>query len=109
MILKKLDRATKEGITYVHDSVWFNSKINSEALRVYGALLSLPVGKVYPGKDICEPLGISMATFNRVKKILKDNDLLITECGKGGIWTTYVGDPEYPASKVKEEYEEVVV
>lgn len=108
MILRKPEFPDSGGI-FIHNSLWFNSSISSEALRVYGVFLSLPEGKIYPGKDICNPLGISMATFNRVKKELKNIDLLATECKRGGVWLTYIGNPEYPASKVKEDHKSVLV
>lgn len=90
--------------TRVPNKVFFNNLLSHGSKVLYGILCALKPGQNYTDNYLKKVLGVSGPTLTRYKKELKDEDLLIVTQVNKGVYFTFVGLPNYPASKLQAEY-----
>jgi predicted DNA-binding transcriptional regulator len=104
MILVKETIPCEEGFTYVHGGVVRNSALSDKAKVLYLYLMCLEDGAICNDASICKALDISVATLTRAKTQLKTVGLIKSDCIAHGTWVTYIGDPDTPASTIRNRY-----
>lgn len=88
----------------VPNQVFFLNGLSHGAKVLYGVLCALRPGQNYTDNYLIKILEVSKATLTRYKKELKDNDLVNVVQVSKGVYFTFVGLPNYPASKLYAEY-----
>jgi len=95
----------RTGFTKIDNSLWFNLKLSSDGLRLYGALSTFQNFTAIDDGYLCTALGMSIATLTRKKKELKDMDLICTVCICPRVYVLYIGSVNFPASAVSKHFE----
>lgn len=88
----------------VPNGVFFDNLLSHGSKVLYGIFCSLKPGQNYTDNYLKKVLNVSGPTLTRYKKELKDRDLLIVVQVSKGVYFTFVGLPNYPASRLYAEY-----
>lgn len=88
----------------VSNQVFFNNQLSHGAKVLYGIFCSLKPGQNYTDNYLIKILDVSKPTLTRYKRELKEQDLVSVVQVNKGIFFTFVGLPNYPATKLHAEY-----
>lgn len=88
----------------VPTKVFFDTNLTHGAKVLYGVFCALKPGQNYTDNYLKKVLSVSGPTLTRYKRELKDNDLVSVVQVSKGVFFTFVGLPDYPASKLYAEY-----
>lgn len=102
IIVKKLPT---ENFTKIDNRIIQNPEISHVAFRVYCFLAHLPNAKYISDGYILKSLGISQATLTRMKRELKERNLILMEQLGPKVWTLYIGTTKVNAHTVKNRWE----
>lgn len=80
------------------------AKLSHRALLLYLLLAERPAGRDYTDKYLMKALDITNCTLGNAKKELKEKDLLYVHRTGPKSYVMFIGYPEWPASKLFEEY-----
>lgn len=108
MILVKEIVPCEEGFTNIHTDIVKDFSLGAKAKLLYMYLMSLPDDAPCDDTTVGIELRMSAATLSRCKKVLKERDYMKTECIAPGTWVTYLGDPDQPASVIRDRYVEEI-
>tara|TARA_B100000929_G_scaffold108179_1_gene85708 strand:+ start:11199 stop:11549 length:351 start_codon:yes stop_codon:yes gene_type:complete len=91
--------------TKVSRQVLFNKELSLGAKVLYSTLCSLKPGQNYTDNYLIKALDISKPTLTRWKAELKKEDLVLIKQVHRNVFFTFVGLPDYPASRLYAEYQ----
>jgi hypothetical protein len=109
ILVKEASPYETAGYIHIHNDIVTNKILSDKAKVLYGYLLSLTDKDPCDDTSVCNALDTTVTTLSRTKKELKNAGLMVTECIAPGTWVTYLGNPNCPASKVKEIYRADVI
>ena len=92
------------GFSRVPNTVFFDNLLSHGSKVLYGVFCALKPGQNYTDNYLKKVLNVSGPTLTRYKKELKDRELLLVVQVSKGVFFTFVGLPNYPASKLHAEY-----
>jgi hypothetical protein len=96
----------RESYTKVSNSFWSLTTLSDGAKVLYGLVASFPNGKTVHDVYLAKVLGVSLRTITNRKEELKAHDYLLMVQLAPRVYDLYIGYPGYPASKVRQVWEQ---